>query len=498
MQPFKHIVAFLQRAPLHVVLLPVYFIFSIYTRFPGMLDTKEVLIAFAIVLAGCLLLYGILRWLLKSNAKAAVLTTIAGIFYLFFGDLKNALADIYLLHYLSSYRFLLPLILLTLIMISIRVIRGRPTGRTNLFLNLLFIIYIIADGTNWMAKTGRNNTTDFAFKEINTGTIPDIYFILLDSYPSSAYQQQVLGVSHNWLDTALAAKGFWVQPDPRSNYNNTAFSMSSLFSMDYLSWMEKETRAKPHHFNQATKTIRNSPVFKWLQQQHYTLYNLSVLDIAGEPALEKERFLTATTTGLIFYNTFWERIKSDLLPGLFPSFRNKLVTSHQAEQKKVLERFRSYNNKVIDSLGRLPLQTGSNPKFVYAHLEMPHFPYFYDSSGKAYPDELVYSAGMITDKERFCNYIGYTNTIVNRMLDQLLQQTQGKAVIILHSDHGISDIPGSQRSDIFRNYAAFYFPGKDYHLLYTGMSNVNSFRIVFNKYFGQQLPLLKDSSIYIH
>jgi hypothetical protein len=40
-----------------------------------------------------------------------------------------------------------------------------------------------------------------------------------------------------------------------------------------------------------------------------------------------------------------------------------------------------------------------------------------------------------------------------------------------------------------------YFPGRNYDLMVDSIENVNEFRVIFNSFFGQKLPLLKDSSI---
>jgi hypothetical protein len=104
---------------------------------------------------------------------------------------------------------------------------------------------------------------------------------------------------------------------------------------------------------------------------------------------------------------------------------------------------------------------------------------------------------MITSRERFANYIGYTNKKLLQVVDSLKAHHNGKAIILIQSDHGLNDIAGSWKTDAFRNYGAFYFPNQDYRLLYDSMSNVNTFRVLFNTYFGQRLPLLKDTSYYI-
>ena len=101
-----------------------------------------------------------------------------------------------------------------------------------------------------------------------------------------------------------------------------------------------------------------------------------------------------------------------------------------------------------------------------------------------------------SSKNRFKNYISYTNKELDELITGLQLKYDNKAIIILQSDHGLDDIPGSHWKDAFRNYTAYFFPDKDYTSLRDNLSNVNTFRILFNKYFGQQLPLLADSSIY--
>jgi arylsulfatase A-like enzyme len=128
---------------------------------------------------------------------------------------------------------------------------------------------------------------------------------------------------------------------------------------------------------------------------------------------------------------------------------------------------------------------------------MPHFPYFFDAQGNPYPDDLIYGDSMIVHKERFINYIRYTDRKIAELLDTLFQQKTGRNLFILQSDHGLADLDKSRTKDAFRNYSAFFFPDGNYDHLYRGMSNVNTFRIILNKYFGYQLSLLKDSSSFI-
>ena len=60
--------------------------------------------------------------------------------------------------------------------------------------------------------------------------------------------------------------------------------------------------------------------------------------------------------------------------------------------------------------------------------------------------------------------------------------------MILEGDHGFDNL---QRTSILN---AFYLPGDGNNALYPMISSVNTFRIIFNLYFGTDLPYLPDMS----
>ncbi|MCX6190573.1 MAG: hypothetical protein NTW54_13450, partial [Bacteroidetes bacterium] len=62
-------------------------------------------------------------------------------------------------------------------------------------------------------------------------------------------------------------------------------------------------------------------------------------------------------------------------------------------------------------------------------------------------------------------------------------------------DHAIRDFTGLTEDDEFRNLNAYYFPDKNYELLNDSLQNINTFRVVFNKYFQQKLPLLHNFKV---
>lgn len=485
---------------LHLFLLPVFFTVSIYNQFAGLTGQLDLFIAFLVITGALLILFFLFTFFLKNKSKAALAATITGILYLFFGNIKELLTGFSVFFPISHYKILLPLLFVFYAAILYKIRKARSVYNATAYLNVLFLLYLSIELWTFIQLPGgnqkNNNLPSFESKQLSPAR-PDIYFIVADGYPSTTYQQDVLEASHNTLDSFLIDKKFFLVNNARSNYNNTAFSMSSILSMQYVDWMKGTSVTKPYHYNLAIAAIKNAPVFKLLNEQDYSLYNLSVFDIGKTISVKREDFLSTTPSAIIFYNTFWNCIRRDILPEFFPVLRERLIRKQQLYNKEHLSKYKDYNRQVSDSLLTIADLPASSPKFIYTHLEMPHFPYFYDSAGKAYPDEIVFGPAMIKDKERFKNYVAYSNAHISQLITRVLTQTNGQAVIIILSDHGINDLPGSRKEDAFSNYSAFYFPDGNYHQLYTGMSNVNTFRVLFNKYFAQRLPLLSDSSIYI-
>jgi hypothetical protein len=81
-----------------------------------------------------------------------------------------------------------------------------------------------------------------------------------------------------------------------------------------------------------------------------------------------------------------------------------------------------------------------------------------------------------------------------------LEKSDSPPIILLQSDYGsrvFSDNHPESENGYKLNVpilSAYYLPEVDGLSLYPEVSPVNSFRIIFNTYFGGQLPLLRDES----
>ena len=112
------LVSTLKKYPLHVLLLAVFFILHSNNYYAGLVPGKDIFLALIYVIAGLILTYGLFKLILRHITNAGIATTIFGILFLFFGLFKNALMKSPLPAFISSYKFLLPLLTILFIWTS--------------------------------------------------------------------------------------------------------------------------------------------------------------------------------------------------------------------------------------------------------------------------------------------------------------------------------------------------------------------------------------------
>jgi len=150
----------------------------------------------------------------------------------------------------------------------------------------------------------------------------------------------------------------------------------------------------------------------------------------------------------------------------------------------------AYDSYVLDTLEKIPSSLES-PKFIYAHLLVTHPPYIFGQNGE-------YIGDQVTDE--YANKIGYTDqiTYLNQRLltiiPKILEESKTPPIILVQSDHGEFYASADTHQSAFY---ALYLPGSSLQELYPSLSPVNTFRLVFNRYFGENFDLLPDKSYYL-
>ena len=482
--------------PFHIFLLPAFFVLNKYVQYQGLPETRTSIFVGLQIAVGILACWGLLYFFQRNGTKSAVITFFCALLFLFFGDIRSFFQGVPVLNLISQYKFFLPLLAIFLFLFIKILKKDTVLRRTNLFLTFLLLIYT---GIETIRIFQLKNQLKIVPTVLNIDlpdsikkNMPDIYYLVPDCYPSSSYQKEMLETDNQSFDDSLAALGFNVVMQSKSNYNRTAFSMLSTFNMSYTTITDSSLVPSAREYMLALKEISNANLFQYLDKGGYNFVNLSIFDLAGKKALRKQNFLSTPAKEMFLSQTFWNYFSRDIYYRWFVKKENK-----EKLNRKTQEPLNQYNHQLIDTLLFTDFSLGKSPVFVYAHLNLPHFPYFYNEHGKPNSPDSIYNADMIVNKKRFAGYIKYTNKQLLRIINSIKTKTNNKAVIIIQSDHGIADFNRSKKADAFRNYSAFYFPDGDYSMIYDSSSNVNCFRIILNKYMKQTLPLLPDKTFYI-
>lgn len=486
----------LQRFPLHFILLLLFFLSHGYSENMGLIPFTDLLIYFLTGTAIGLLLFFIFKKITRSNIKAGIVTTLTLLFYLFYGSIKDNLKA-GVLHSLSKYSVLLPLMLLIIIAATVYFRKtSRRLLRLNLFINCLLIVYLLVDAVTIVANISKRDETRAAAVQNNytvcdTCSRPDIHLIIMDEYSGERILRDYFNYDNSGFARQLRQKGFYVPTQPSSNYSATPVSIASVFAMDYLPEFHRKLKAED--YTRSEKVVNNSTTLQLLKAHGYSFVNHSIFNLAGQPGRFRTDLLPMRLK-LITAKTLWNSIIADLGWQL----HGKIAPHFNWLAEKLQEDYKTGNQRLLQLTTAAIREHPAQPRFVYTHVLMPHWPYLLDSMGRE--TGINFYSPYITGKQKesaYIQYLAYTNKVMLRMTDDILTQSRGNAIIILMSDHGFREKPGTQAcADVNDNFISVFMPGGDYRQLYDSISNVNLLRAVFNTSLQQRFPRLADRCIF--
>jgi hypothetical protein len=322
--------------------------------------------------------------------------------------------------------------------------------------------------------------------------LPDIYYIIPDSYASPAILKEQLNYDNSAFVKYLEDKGFYVPRESTSNYPITFFSVESTLNMEYLDYLAK-------YKNSTDKTItiplmNENNVKKFLERSGYKYYQIGSWwgMTNANPSADRNFFYENNSFSelrlfnhLILHTTLIGPLVEQLVPSM--SFANLRAN---------IRKLTLYQFEELPLIAKL-----DGPKFVFAHIIAPHDPYILNKD-----------CGLVTayDKKAEELYTDQVNCVSDKLritIDGIIKNSVRPPVILIQSDEGAPDLKHKKTSEDdweeaddemlqekFPVFAAYYLPGVSTSSLYSSISNVNSFRQIFNLYFGTALPVLPDKN----
>lgn len=472
-------------------LISVFFVLHGYTENHPIISVKDAALLLLIYLAAGLVLSGLSWLIIRNRERAHLFATCLMAIQFFFGACIDFLRIQLPGTIFSSYTFILPFLLISMIILLV-LLRKSPLvfNQLKVYLSLLFLLLIVTDmvtlGYKSMNQPKATVSSAENIRVCDDCPKPDIYLVIADGYPGVKSLRENFNMDNTPFLDSLRHRGFHIVDSSHSNYNFTPFSVSSMLNMNFLSGI-KGFNSDKGDMSVCYSTIKNSRTFRILSAYGYELHNYSIFDFNGQPSLAKPTFLPSRTS-LITAQTFTARLTKEigfhLVSTLHLERFIRFVRMHDLDN----------NNRLMKETRKQISVKSKTPKFVYTHLVMPHYPYYFDSSGQANPYTLL-DDKYRSDKNAFISYLHYSNRQLLGLVDDIRQKAVTPPVILLISDHGFREFPGpADPSYYFNNLNSIWLPDSNYNRFYRGMSNINQFSTLFNTLFDQQLPMQKDST----
>ncbi len=321
--------------------------------------------------------------------------------------------------------------------------------------------------------------------KLNSTEKPDIYYILLDGYGGTKRMKQDLGFDNYQFLSELTNRGFFVSDVSSSNYPSTKWQMPSLFSMNYLPSQEKD-QSKYEYHSLIAEIFKTNEV---MRNFHYLDYEI----INFQPN-------RSVTQQFLFTDQIFCQ-QEELHQSKFTIMLLRTTILNYLNNQIVLNVNR---DSILCGFSEISNLTEKNDKsiFVYMHLNLPHPPYLFGSNGEyVIGGKVQTEEGSFVDEEKYIDSVKFANKKILEITENILAQNEN-SIIIFQSDHGYdfginyenpSEISLKQR---FSNLNVIYLPYGNEDIFYEGTTPVNTFRIIFNEYFGTSYEILEDRMYY--
>jgi hypothetical protein len=480
-------------------------LFFSYEHIRALLGTKEsILLAmfWLFILAATVATWAFLRVLIQSRYWSSMITSFFLILFFSYGyEHVRALVG-------ARISIFLSLVWLSLFLGgSFHIIRTRkPLAKATTILNVFAAVLVALTLANIaiykLAAAGQATQEDIDFDvRVSSGqspqsdAYPDIYFIILDAYA----RQDVLGEIYNFDNSDfikfLRDRGFYVADKCAANYCQTGLSVGSCLNLAYLDNLVKILGPDYIDRRPLGAIIKESRVHKFLKEHGYKTVGFAthepITNLRGA-----DFYLKSGTMVNVFHNSI---INATPLPDII-------------KLKKEPSDFDTYRHNILyifDNIVKVPKMC-TGPKFVFAHIEIPHSPFVFGPNGEPVSMESRLSfddADWLIRPGRFshaqyrkayCDQIRFVNSRMKKVIDEILSNSSRPPIILILGDHGPrsgviwEDPERTNAKECLSNLGAFHLPGGGEELLYPDMTLVNLFRVIFNRYFGEKLELLPD------
>jgi len=267
-------------------------------------------------------------------------------------------------------------------------------------------------------------------------------------------------------------------------------SISSSINFKYLDDIGETYGRESTDIRPMREMLVNNRVFGFLKEIGYstiafsTGYDITELNSA-------DHYLSGVFTANGFVN---ELLNSTPLMSL----KKFSMSVHSAHYKRL-----NYTFDKLSETAKMP-----SPHVVFAHILCPHPPYVFDENGGFAGQSGLFKLNesdleVDVQKAKYLAQLKYVDKRIAQVVDDIFANSKKSPVIIIQGDHGIrwrlkdksvKSAVTSRYDNFFAILNALHLPGFDYSKLDNNITPVNTFRFVFNHYFGTEFEILENKN----
>ena len=503
---------------IHPFLLGLFFILFVYAQYQELMSLSQIWISALVLLGFAAIVLLLFTLILRDVKRAGMLVFLFLLLFFSYGVVHRALWEGGTEAPASGSQILLITWAVIFVGGAALIIRlGRGLDEITQILNvmaLVLVMYSLVDIAPYefrtrtaLQETGETEPIQpVQTRSLQVDELPNIYYIILDGYARADILEELYNYDNSEFLEFLQQRGFFVAAQSQANYVATAESLASSLNLDYLD----DEALVGLEFSDAQplrRMIKDSMVLQFLKQHGYVTVSFSsgylptTLDEV-DVYLDAGRFWDPWVV-LFLTNTpiAWLVSGESQLDTHVPNISRSLHAPH-------ISRIRYLFDHLADTA---QLQS---PHILFAHVVAPHPPFVFDRSGNEVPQNRAFTlndgshflAVGGTREEYLDGYTGQLSFVNDQMMavvdDLLSSESSRPAIIILQADHGpgmLLDREHPENTYFKERFAilnAVRLPKGDTAGLYDEMTPVNTFRLIFNRYFGTELELLEDVSYF--
>jgi len=468
---------------------PIIFLFSVNVDsvFP-----EEIIFPLFLVIVVTFLIWITLGHLLKSRIKSGFIVSSGLVLFFTYGHIYIWLDELQktdLSHLVVIIPGLVILALGSYFFIRTKKSLNNPTKIVNVIAASLVIISLLGSGEYLFTETPSNEILSEGPLErtiihSSEENFPDVYYIILDSYAGSESLQRFLNYDNSEFTDFLINKEFYISAESYSNYRHTKISIPTTLNMNYLDKISEIRGIDYTNGLEIIKISRDNEVLKNFKSKGYTTY---AIEAGSMPTnnMKNIDFRLCVKNHLSVSDFDIMLIQTSILNPIHV----ELFSDEQRD--RILCGF--------TELSKMALRDDA-PKFVFAHLMIPHQPYLFGANGEQInPKHLTLNdkGKGVWNADLYLEQLKFANLKMKEVISKLTN-TNNPPVIIIQSDHGMRGIETQDTFEYeyvlrsFNNFKAYYFPKVGQNIEFETTTPINSFRVLFNLYFDDEYDILED------